>query len=133
MIKTKIIETPKVTILVIDGLPEGKEFSLYDEEDPSILYWDYTNDGGKINYDSCELPSGEWDLIGFLNDISEDVAKELMKYIPIGGYKRPDEGDHFVDYSGNKGYVNKATQSLHSLVEVNCPDFTNSFLLKKID
>lgn len=114
MIKTKLILTAKATILVIDGLPEDTIIISR----PHKLIWYLPEDIYWTN--GINLPPGKWQPLGFLDKIPEEVAKELVDIIPIGGYARADDKDHFYDYSQEKSYVTSSTEALRSLVEANC-------------
>lgn len=74
MIKTKIIKIDKAEILVLGGLPEDARIALPDNvtcngEKGSLIYKD--KDGNPV---FIPLPPCNWQPLGFLKDIAEDVA-----------------------------------------------------------
>ena len=117
MIKTKTIKTDKAEILVLGGLPEGaNRFKFFNDQRPYLSYFV----GAKTFREYVVYP-GNWQPLGFLKDIAENVAKELVEsteyYDP---YSTP-----FGPIPAYKGYLDnvykwRATESLHSLIAVNC-------------
>ena len=106
MILQKQIITSKSTILVIGGLPEDAENIRIDR------YLRYFSDGGAWIHEG-DLPPGDWQPLGFLKDITEDVAKGLVDKISRVDYI-------FMNYTDENEWCWCAIQSLNSLIEANC-------------
>lgn len=134
MIKTKIIETPKVTILVVGGLLKDAKIELpanvtFNDKQGSLIYKDKNG-----NMVFIPLPPGKWKSVGFLKDIKEDVAKELVddkyRYFPtkhqiFRNYKKPliEPKVWFSGEGWNQSWndpFGTATESLYSLIAANC-------------
>ena len=155
MIKTKIIKTDKAEILCIGGLPEDARIALPDNvtcngEKGSLIY--KGKDGNPV---FIPLPSCNWQPLGFLKDIAEDVAKELVEHkhlvsdcqcemcgYDINCYRNYiEQSDESWERYPAVDRLRTAKESVHSLVAVNvklknkfghCPvttneDFTNKW------
>lgn len=120
MIKTKIIETSKAKILVVGGLPEDTDKDSIENVRNEILYY-YTGVSPNHAGEEIKIPPGKWQPIGFLKDITEDVAKKLVESTE---YYDP-HSTPFAPIPAYKGYLDnvykwEATESLHSLIAANC-------------
>lgn len=120
MIKVKVLETNKVRILLVDGLPEDAEIFgvleggwTYEITDDTLMWIDPKDHKFPKSY---YIPPGNWQALNFLDKVTEGEAKHLIdsdigftskgvaktyKHYPIGFY------------------FETALQSLRSLVEAN--------------
>lgn len=107
MVKTHIITTGKETILVVD-LPEGAE-SIHISEfyENKLSYKTSTS----LHFIETSLPMGKWRLLGQPDEISEEVAENIVDACWYVGWK--DYGSK--DKSICRGLC-EATESLHSLI-----------------
>lgn len=114
MILQKQITTSKSTILVIGGLPEDAENIRIDR------YLRYFSDGDAWIHGGG-LPPGDWQPLGFLKDITEDVAKELVDSFcgAASDYNTERICIVYNDY-GKGATFSTALESLHSLIKSNC-------------
>lgn len=110
-ILTKIIETPKAKILVVGGLPEDAMIKQAVRGKLNIQVNSFTD----ITIYKYNIPPGNWQLLGKLNEITEDVANELVD--------NPNENGDYCDYvyDPDESYwqTETAKESLLSLVEAN--------------
>lgn len=113
MILQKLIKTAKAEILVIGGLPEDAIIGLI--KHGGMVYRVPVLVGEPLRY-IVDLPPGKWQPLGFLDNIPEDVAKELVpvKARVFNGPTAYESFDKKIDWFW------KATESLHSLVGANC-------------
>lgn len=84
MTQTKLISTPKSNILVIGGIPEGFGNFFYHK---SGLFLDcdrLNNYGQKMYWMSDTLPSGNWQILGKLSEITEEQAGGI---VDLGWYE----------------------------------------------
>lgn len=113
MILQKQIQTSKATILVIGNLPGSAKIL---RSDIGVLTVELQNEN--LDTSDYAIPVGEWKPLGFLKDIEEDVAKELVESketMPMGVL--------YKDYSTPGWQTSNsitAAESLHSLIESNC-------------
>lgn len=111
----KQVATAKATILVIGGLPSTKiqYFSNWNRIDYFTKdKWDYPV------RNTVKLIPGNWQLLGFLKDIEEDVAKELVE-----SRETIPNGIIYKDYSTFGWQTSNditAIESLNSLIVANC-------------
>lgn len=107
--KSHLITTGKATILAVD-LPEGAKIISVDNEYGVCTYFEPKQRGGMF-----DLPPGEWEPLGLLNEISEEVAERLVDnecFGRSGGLK-----SGYRNYrSGKYDWFGTATESLNSLI-----------------
>lgn len=113
MILQKQIQTSKASILVIGGLPQdAHNFRMH----KGNLHYDCL-----FALDPFDLPFGKWEPLGFLKDITKDMAREIIDFNDC-----PDPYlGHFITYRKyphelHEDFCDTATESLHSLIESNC-------------
>lgn len=106
----KLITTDKATILLL-MLPEGASNIgtelKYLPDRTRILYWD-----GKNKWNSSFHIDGNWQPLGFANEVSEEVAKEVVDNDKA-------TGKMFTNYLNKNWVLFTALPALHSLLQAN--------------
>lgn len=121
--KQKLITTEKATILAL-MLPEGASNIFIN----NIGVLRYSHMQGK--WSKCiELPPGNCQPLGFANEVSEEVAKEIMPY-----EETFDNFNRFISgYRNGSVLYRIALPAFHSLLKDNEVELTdNVYILKMI-
>lgn len=131
--KTKLIEISKARIILCDIAESNKPYSVLNSGLKSFLWCKRTNLRGMITYD---LPQGNWQLLGFLKDLTEEQKEMIVERIPVeeipSPYNDMQGGLHFAwtDYEnlgengysgfqGDSGCFGNVLDSFYSLLKAN--------------
>jgi len=112
MIKTKLIESTKGRLLVLD-LP--KEFKVSKNKYGRISIKYQSADGFNNTYNILE-DGTDWKFIGKPSKVTEKQAKGIVESFDVG-----DNKPAYENYIETDRYTNTATESLQSLIEANVP------------
>jgi len=107
-IKTKIIEVPNGTVLVMGGFPDGPIYSAGVDESGEIWI-------NGISVVCLEEPAN-FKYVGKLSEVKEEDAKKAVEYFYVGDGKPA-----FENYLEKDRYTNEAKKSLKTLIEANVP------------